>query len=219
MMVEKQRYEWIDVAKGYGIIFVMWAHLINEGLNSWIYSFHMPLFFFLSGYVFHTRYNILDFIKRKIKTLIIPYFCVGFPMVLFEWLKYSMQGEPVNKAFWRLLKAFLIQNRYLTLWYIACLFCLNLIFYGLAKSIKNEWIPVLRYLGENSMLYYAWHQTIMIPIVQLMLSWFGWQVHGKDSWLELVLYKLVCVILILLITTACDYIIKKVKLQFILGKA
>lgn len=333
----RERYDWIDVAKGYGILFVIWAHLINEGLNAWIYSFHMPLFFFLSGYVFHTKYPFKEFVKRKIKTLIVPYFCLGFPMVIFEWLR-GMSNKTSQNTFWELLESLIVQKRFQTLWYLACLFFLNLIFYGLAKKVKDErrllvisfmmavagllyykigggslpwnvdtcfmaipffaggywykhhakeieekigkgrrrgivfigcligniagyaatWllkneglemfynqygIPVftytsaflgiacmvmlakkwtisaLRYLGEHSMLYYAWHQAIMIPIVQQLLSNVGWQVSYGNSWGELVLYKLSCVILILCFTTICEYLICKMKLQFILGKA
>lgn len=44
------RIDWIDMAKGIGIVFVIVAHLGKFGnLQTWIYSFHMPLFFFLFG--------------------------------------------------------------------------------------------------------------------------------------------------------------------------
>lgn len=57
------REAWVDYAKGIGIILVVFGH-VNRGLysagiqlsgssylltDSIIYSFHMPLFFFLSG--------------------------------------------------------------------------------------------------------------------------------------------------------------------------
>jgi len=57
------RLEWVDVAKGLGIALVVLGHtlrgLVNAGLlnpegpvavvDRWIYAFHMPLFFILSG--------------------------------------------------------------------------------------------------------------------------------------------------------------------------
>ena len=47
------RLEWIDKAKGIGIILVILGHTIcPPNIKFWLYSFHMPLFFFLSGYVF-----------------------------------------------------------------------------------------------------------------------------------------------------------------------
>ena len=48
------RVEWIDAAKGIGIILVVLGHiwLIGPGQKI-INSFHMPLFFFLSGYGYY----------------------------------------------------------------------------------------------------------------------------------------------------------------------
>ena len=46
----QQRKDYIDYAKAIGIFLVVLAHtpLKNE-VSDWIYVFHMPLFFFLSG--------------------------------------------------------------------------------------------------------------------------------------------------------------------------
>ena len=49
------RIKWVDMAKGYGIIFTIFAHIILSMLVKydaysyvvrWIYTFSMPLFFF-----------------------------------------------------------------------------------------------------------------------------------------------------------------------------
>lgn len=51
----KKRLIWIDNAKGIGILLVVLGHTygIPVQLHHIIYSFHMPLFFILSGYTFH----------------------------------------------------------------------------------------------------------------------------------------------------------------------
>ena len=65
----QERNAWVDYAKAIGIILVVYGHVargvFNAGLpmdednylliDSIIYSFHMPLFFFLSGLYFNTR--------------------------------------------------------------------------------------------------------------------------------------------------------------------
>lgn len=47
----KKRVTYLDLAKGIGIILVVLGHMenINAGLRTWISSFHMPLFFVISG--------------------------------------------------------------------------------------------------------------------------------------------------------------------------
>ena len=48
----EKRISWIDMTKGYGVLLVIIGHMYIFNLSSWIYSFHMPLFLFISGYVF-----------------------------------------------------------------------------------------------------------------------------------------------------------------------
>ena len=55
----KERLDYIDTAKGIGIIFVVFGHhlLEAESFRHWISCFHMPLFFIISGYLFAFRNN------------------------------------------------------------------------------------------------------------------------------------------------------------------
>lgn len=51
-----ERIDWLDVGKGLGMVLVILAHSnIPTIVRAEIYAFHMPLFFFLSGYLFLTR--------------------------------------------------------------------------------------------------------------------------------------------------------------------
>ena len=47
-----KRIEWIDVSKGITIILMMIGHYVPYGsqVRNFIFAFHMPLFFILSGY-------------------------------------------------------------------------------------------------------------------------------------------------------------------------
>ena len=51
------RYEWLDVAKVLGIYLMILGHqnLVSQQVGQWIYSFHMPLFFFFVRYLFHQK--------------------------------------------------------------------------------------------------------------------------------------------------------------------
>ena len=92
------RLEWLDVAKGLAIILVVLGHSAQYYLYPdyyqssvmWriIYSFHMPLFFILSGYAAglskSTVFSKTNLFK-KIMRLLVPYFCwklVAIPVLL-----------------------------------------------------------------------------------------------------------------------------------------
>mgnify|MGYP001578714306 CR=1 FL=1 len=73
-----QRLDWIDIAKFLGIVLVVSGHVISSSSPGgayivwFIFLFHMPLFFVLSGYVFRSLpASVL--MRRRAKTLLIPY--------------------------------------------------------------------------------------------------------------------------------------------------
>ena len=85
-----KRYDFIDYAKGLAIMLVVIGHLLqynfsgtsSKGLFDLIYSFHMPLFMFLSGYVasFSIERNIdnkMKFILRKARAFLVPFAFMG----------------------------------------------------------------------------------------------------------------------------------------------
>ena len=70
MQIMKNRISYIDIAKGIGIFLVIWGHIILSGpAYNIIYAFHMPLFFFLSGFVFSKNKFIFLVLKLQIKYL------------------------------------------------------------------------------------------------------------------------------------------------------
>ena len=99
------RVDWVDIAKGLGIILVVFGHVIRGLVNGnvwmwtttshfidgWIYAFHMPLFFFLSGLflVRSAEKPWLKFITEKIRTLAYPYFVWSVITIL---VKTPMSG-------------------------------------------------------------------------------------------------------------------------------
>lgn len=78
------REEKYDIAKAIAIYFVVLGHMFDQlGLvDSNIINFtHMPVFFFISGYFLYNtidKYSIDQFVKKKVKSLLIPYFAWSF---------------------------------------------------------------------------------------------------------------------------------------------
>ncbi len=82
MPSNKENY--IAIAKALGIILMVMGHSgCPTILNNFLYIFHMPLFFFFSGYFFKTSNNkstYKNFCKKKINGLYLPYlkWSIGF---------------------------------------------------------------------------------------------------------------------------------------------
>lgn len=82
-----KRLTYIDMAKGIGIILVLFGHLeyTYSKVLIWISSFHMPLFFVLSGITLalsdREEYTLREKLIRKCRTILIPY--MWFSLIYF----------------------------------------------------------------------------------------------------------------------------------------
>lgn len=153
--MSKQRIEYIDLAKGICIFFVLFFHFCqlygmyhNERpiaialtkINDVIGVFRMPLYFFLSGCFFKPYSGFVDFLKKKTNKLLIPfvffYIVVSFliPKVLYYFgLKVGF-FLPLNRIFDAWLFDFYPS---VPIWFLLCLFWMGLIFYAL-YSLSNK---------------------------------------------------------------------------------
>ena len=127
------RIGWIDAAKGIGLLCVILGHLHIPLVDTWVYFFHMPLFFFLSGFVFSGgKYDFKTFLGKKLRSLVIPYFTLGGGIFLFHSVLYILDGRTAGD-YLEMLKNFLIQEHWWTVWFLACLFLTELIYYGIHR--------------------------------------------------------------------------------------
>jgi len=122
----KERLEYLDAIKGLAIFLMVMGHAIawnyadptlcifdftqptnikaGGSIYQLIYSFHMPLFFIVSGYLTYKAYLFKDFInfaKKKVIRLLLPWACT-------MWLVYLVRGA-------------------IGYWFLLCLFELSII--------------------------------------------------------------------------------------------
>ena len=115
-----ERLVHIDIMKGFAIVLVVMGHLyipytdyLNETLNQMIYSFHMPLFIFLSGFVFHSAGDLSTIKKSVIKrciTLLIPYigFLSLYCFIFRQSLLLRFLDDEMHAGYWFMLVLFLV---------------------------------------------------------------------------------------------------------------
>jgi len=95
------RLNYIDVAKGIGILLVVFGHnwivFAEKGeLFNIIYSFHMPLFLFLSGVFFNPDKKFTNLAIERADSLLKPYFVI----LVFLWIAYfSHKGYSSREYF------------------------------------------------------------------------------------------------------------------------
>jgi fucose 4-O-acetylase-like acetyltransferase len=140
-----RRVTWVDTAKGFGIILVVLGHTLRGLVSSdimswtpaarfvdtWIYAFHMPLFFFLSG-LFLFRSNSkswVEFASDKLRTIAYPYFVWSVITGMIKAALGSMTNNPRGLSDLRLIVFQPIEQ----FWFLYVLFLLSIVMGSLLK--------------------------------------------------------------------------------------
>ena len=131
MSERKKRIEWIDAVKGLGIILVILGHMtIPQMVRRFIFSFHMPLFFFVSGYLFKNNFS-KTWCLRKCDSLLIPYALYGFLTIA---VMHLFAKVPLDV----MLGSFLRGNGVGVLWFLMCLFVVEIVGGGIIRVIGDN---------------------------------------------------------------------------------
>ena len=127
-----ERLSWLDVLKGIGIVLVATGHIYSDRtVFNWLYSFHMPLFFLAAGWVYKEK-PILTDIKRRIQTIVVPYFSFGL-LVLIYWQVIERRFRDSDMSFMDALFG-LFSGCYdnldfnVHLWFLPCFFVTVVLF-------------------------------------------------------------------------------------------
>ena len=157
-----KRIEYIDIARGIGILLVVLGHndfgYISPFGYKLIYSFHMPLFFFLSGYFLNVSVPFVDFFKKRFNSLLKPYF---FTIFLIYFTSVSFDNMGFENALRRIAKSLYASTIYIDwvqLWFLPHLFVVSLyafLFFAILRRWDNRyirWGALIVTLGLSSLL-------------------------------------------------------------------
>lgn len=179
------RNQTIDIAKGIGILTVVICHnwiLYNYGDEPYriIFSFHMPLFFFISGVFFKPYLSFSKVAISKANSLLKPYFVTIFGLILINFI-YNLFKKSDFDVFNALIKGLYSSTftlDWVQLWFLSHLFAVNLfawllcnfafknvtskttqalaiffIFYIGVQTLDLFWYKTFNPLGINSLLF------------------------------------------------------------------
>lgn len=195
---DRTRIDWLDYAKGFGIILVVYGHVISGLSNAGvlqtisvaskqaldlsvlsIYMFHMPLFFFISGILFKDSQlkddrQRLTFARKKIVTLIYPYLLWS---VIFGIVMMTLVGDANTRLKWTDLPYQIIFDPRLHLWFLYALCLINLVVLGLKRFLP---ISIIVGLFFASQFVASWVPGIFNNIMSLSLYFVIGNALAKD---------------------------------------
>jgi fucose 4-O-acetylase-like acetyltransferase len=199
----RERLEWVDALKGIGIIAVVAGHTWWRGtLHDLLYSFHMPLFFMLSGAV--SRYVPLrQLLPRLLRTLGLPFLSFSILLLGADFVIEGLRGiRPIFPsieagALTILLSTQTLRGPFAILWFAPCLFFARLVWNGLLAQHWDVRAPqmlvamaVIALLAEAADLWGSLSPLGLLPVpIAVILLWAGaaWKEWRPGSLMKAVL--------------------------------
>ncbi len=142
----KTRQTWVDIYKGLAILAIVLGHT-NSFWPASVYLFHIAAFFFIAGYTSNTNEPFANFLLKKIKTLILPFWIFNAIFVLIHYFVERYQIDLFFKPTdsFDLLTQF--NNILLTkstediggaTWFLIALFVALVTFQGILKVLETN---------------------------------------------------------------------------------
>lgn len=169
--METERIEYIDVLKFIGILFIYIGHYLDAAglLYEFVFEFHVPLFFFISGCVESLKKEFS--LKKKFISIMIPFYLFAIVSII---IKVLVSGGNLHIIFEYLILVGkgCVRNTFFasSLWFLSCLFVVNIIFAFIRKlkfislmGVSSVGLFLLQILGTvkfpsyyniNSAMYY-----------------------------------------------------------------
>lgn len=155
-----RRVEWIDVAKFWGMFFIFLGHFATSAGNAyyWVFSFHVPLFFFLSGCLEnYNKRSPMGNLGHKALTTLMPFYFFGILSIAYEIINANSIETLMSDLHILLLGGVRNTIKYGGgLWFLSCLFVVQIAFSFLKSIIKSRTIMLLFclcvYLGAQLLI-------------------------------------------------------------------
>lgn len=185
MIIKKDRVVFWDIAKAFGMLLVIYGHLmftfdsrgINTPMNQWIYSFHMALFFIISGYFFCSslKKDFMTVLKTKSMQLI-------WPVIVWSVISFVINEliilEP-SKICDNVVSFFNSIGYIKGLWFLKALFIYYITAYIAIKLFKRTWVAAFVCIVGLSFI----HKISFIAIFPAFF-WIGHFLKKYNGWLN-----------------------------------
>lgn len=181
------RLDWVDVARGIGIIAVVIGHVWTGGaLRDAMYSFHMPLFFLLSGMLSRPHPS-GPFLRRQFATQMRPYAAFLILILIADQIiERAKGGLPIFHQWPHdlipvLLGGTWLRGPFTIFWFVPCLMIARILFNWfqehLPDPLDRRWTLVL--IPMIALAYGVGYATEFSPLgllsvpMAILLLWVG----------------------------------------------
>lgn len=177
-MEQKRHIEWIDSLKGLAIILVVLGH--NTGGENdayhFFYTFHMPLFFLISGFLFSMKPP-LEYLKRSFRHLMVPYIAFLGCYALYQIISSNFIPSLAEPHFIRNIfyGGYRLTGSLAVFWFVGVLWMAQNLYNLIVRLHPSRWWLLLLICSSYATILLKRPWVMCINVVPLVLSyiWLG----------------------------------------------
>lgn len=188
--MKERRLDYLDMLKGIGIILVVLGHTpsLSESVRTWLLSFHMPLFFIMSGMLFGFKESVrepfLPYLCKRLKNTMIPYFWFSLLNIGIDVCRLYIRPENVGPE---VIVTDVLQTISFfgisVLWFLPTIFLGEICMYGLIRKcpvwltgligVISLWLPAAGGLIQTSLpmeenLFLRWLGYLLMMLLRVL---------------------------------------------------
>ena len=170
----KERVRYFDIAKGVAIFCIIAGHMRNTIINNFVFTFHVPIFFLISGYFLKSNRPFKEFVTKKYNQLIRPYIITCICVIVGVSLSNIIRTHSLEH---------LVQD--VKTWFIASLYGSGTIEYSspfYMKQIGAIWFLLASFTAVVIVRYFIEYKHGWLGVV--VLAYVGYKT-GQMVWLPL----------------------------------
>ena len=177
-MTPKQRIIWIDSIKGICILLLLFSHSMTEFdlLKTWIFSFMLPAFFIVCGYLTYYKYpngfksdQFSDLLSKRWYNLLIPYIFFGILFILYINFIRFISGNPL--IFVPQFRRLLLLEGVASLWFLPTYLFSEILFISFLTLVKVNFrfivvvvtVIILSFIDQTKL---SWPIDIMFRVAE-----------------------------------------------------
>ena len=183
----QKRIHYFDLAKGIGIILVVIGHLesISLPMRHFIVSFHMPLFFIISGMLLQiTKEESKDMktvLKKKFRHMMVPYISFSILYFFIDVIHFLLTAKGSWSAIWDNVYYCVCLYGVSTLWFLPAIFFGEIMFLFIRKHFSLAAtvgiilaLNILMYFANNGeqYLYALYSETLLYSYLHYFFAMF-----------------------------------------------
>lgn len=181
-----RRLDYLDYTRALGILLIVMQHAfqyfrVYDGIVVYIMTFHVTIFFVISGYLAGIKgeknVKLKEAVFTRARRLLIPYVAFSSVNTFLKFIVAGIQGWLTKEVISQEMKEFFITGNG-TVWFLTTLFCVEILFFLLEGKYKNVVYVITAFLPGILPFFTPQSDNMVLSVFRRTIAGYAFFVWG-----------------------------------------